>query len=178
MTVASMFLPNSVGARLAPSDTIPNRRVPRTVDTSQEHDPFGPEVLHDLMHPSGAVFVGSTPYVCADVADFYSTHSGKVTSCYESLEDALELGSLLDEPRFFLIDIDSFSLSDVIGQLFDFRIRNPKHVVVLLSHDFAHDDFTTSRKSIADASLKLPLSRTRLLCGMGFARRNNKYTVT
>lgn len=177
MTVASAFLPNSVGALLASGQGVRGRSARPSAEAVEREDPFGPAVLHDVMRPAGAVFVGSTPYVCTDVADIYTTYSGKVTSCYSTLDEALELGSQVHEPMFFLIDIDSFSLSDVIGRLFDFRIRNPNHVVVLLSHDFAHDDFSLSRKTIADASLKLPISRMRLLYGMGFARRNKNYTL-
>lgn len=178
MTVAGVLLPSSVGGWLAGGHGVQRRPVQSVVESAHAEDPFGPAVLHDAMGPAGAVFVGSTSYVCSDVADIYSTYSGKVTSCFSTLNEAFEFVSRLDEARFFLIDIDSFSLSDVIGRLFDFRLRYPKHVVVLLSHDFAHDDVSTSRKAIADASIKLPLSRMRLLNGLGLARRNNLYTMT
>lgn len=177
MTVATAFVPGSVGACLAGGQGVRNRSAHRTAGTVEAEDPFGPAVLHDAMQPAGAVFVGTTPYVCTDVADIYTTYTGKVTSCFATLAEAMELGRQFDEPRFFLIDIDSFSLSEVIGQLIYFRVWNPKHVVILLSHDFAHDDFSTSRKAVADASLKLPLSRMRLLRGLGFARRNNLFTM-
>lgn len=177
MTVASLFLPNSVGAWFFDEGSVVTKQDRRRAILKEPEPEFLPEVLNDVLYPSGAIFAGSTPYVCSDIADIYTKFTGNVTSCFSTLSEALELAECVDTPRFILVDVDCFPLESAIGRLFDFRAVHPSHVVILLSHDFSNDDVSTSRKSIADASLKLPLGRKRLLYGMGFACRNNKFTM-
>lgn len=77
-----------------------------------------------------------------------------------------------------IVDLDECELQaeveDVVSSLSAFRVAAPKVVVMLFSENFARDDLETSRLSIADISLRAPLSAFRILENFPFAHSNNQ----
>ncbi len=69
-------------------------------------------------------------------------------------------------------DCDDLALS--LDTLVEFRRNFNSPPVLLMSHDFALNDFSTERLAVCDASLRLPLSRTSFGLGLSSALGNNE----
>lgn len=75
-----------------------------------------------------------------------------------------------------ILDLDAFGdLEEAIDWLLDLRSHRPEVVVLAASADFRSDDFSRERLAIADASLKLPASRSRLMSGLISALNNHRH---
>jgi hypothetical protein len=73
-----------------------------------------------------------------------------------------------------IIDIDAFDgLATGVDALLSFR-QKYNHIVLLCSASVTKDDFGTERLVICDASLRLPLSLSRLRNGLNAAIANNR----
>ena len=73
-----------------------------------------------------------------------------------------------------VVSLDAFDcLNGAVDQLMAFRQRHPGVAVVIASYQFKRDDFSPERRAIADASIKLPASASRLGLAVSSARRHN-----
>jgi hypothetical protein len=80
------------------------------------------------------------------------------------------------EGGLLVVDIDHFPrTTDVVDSLLSFRKRHPGVVVVIASTTFARHDFSTERRVIADASVRLPCGNSALGLAMSSALDNNRY---
>lgn len=72
-----------------------------------------------------------------------------------------------------LLEHMGISIIEVIDQLREFRCAAPGVALILLSVSFGRDDSELHRLEICDASLRLPVSQSRLLQAMREACANN-----
>lgn len=76
------------------------------------------------------------------------------------------------------VDVDECErhaeIDEIVQALHDFRASDPKVIVILCSLSFARDDCNTDRLSIADASLRKPITARRVVESMEFAYTNNQ----
>lgn len=93
------------------------------------------------------------------------------------LQDACAMPESAAQQQLILIlDLDAFGdLEEAIDWLLDLRSHRPEVVVLAASADFRSDDFSRERLAIADASLKLPASRSRLMSGLISALNNHRH---
>lgn len=78
------------------------------------------------------------------------------------------------EPRILLIDIDSFpDTEDAVDSLLAQRRFAPHTPLIIGSVTFARHDFSSERRAIADASVRLPVSTAALRLAINSALRNN-----
>lgn len=86
---------------------------------------------------------------------------------------------LLDRDRgafaSVLIDVEACGgINRIIDALLGFRLRQPETPVILASREVQSDDLSTVRLAIADATVRLPLSRARTAEAIAVARENNR----
>lgn len=73
----------------------------------------------------------------------------------------------------FVMDLDTLpSDGDAVPKLLHLRRANPGLTTIIVSSHFHHNDTTLERRAIADCSLRMPISDSELLRGMGLACRN------
>lgn len=76
-----------------------------------------------------------------------------------------------------VIDVDNLrlehSLEVIVARLQKFRSACPKTIVIMLSVSWPRDELGLHRLSIADASLRLPVSKARVIDGFESAILNN-----
>ncbi|MFA5580950.1 MAG: hypothetical protein WDA25_03240 [Paracoccaceae bacterium] len=78
------------------------------------------------------------------------------------------------QPRIVLIDIDSFpDTEDAVDTLLAQRRFEPETPLIIGSTTFARHDFSSERRAIADASVRLPVSPAALRLAIGSAVNNN-----
>lgn len=106
------------------------------------------------------------------------THHYKLVSA--SSIGALSLQSILvkQEYDYIFLDLDflediGISVVSVVDQLREFRRAAPGAALILLSTSFGRDSSELHRLEICDASIKLPVSQSRLLDAMQEACANN-----
>lgn len=76
--------------------------------------------------------------------------------------------------QLLMVDLDGYDDSDeAIDDLLAFRAESPETVVILLSSDVGRDDLSLERIAVADATIRKPISRSRLLNGIEAARDNS-----
>jgi hypothetical protein len=92
-----------------------------------------------------------------------------------------DLRALSDCPDFFrgfnivIVNLDAFAdVSIGIEEMLSFRKANPTPAVVLISSKATGDDIDGYRRAICDATLALPLTRSRLMYGIRAALENNR----
>jgi hypothetical protein len=92
-----------------------------------------------------------------------------------------DLRALSDCPDFFrsfnivIVNLDAFAnVSIGIEEMLSFRKANPTPAVVLISSKATGDDLDGYRRAICDATLALPLTRSRLMYGIRAALENNR----
>lgn len=74
-----------------------------------------------------------------------------------------------------IVNADAFGdANDVVDALLSFRKRNSNYVVILTSSKIIADDLGVERRPICDATLKLPISLSRLVDGIMAASANNR----
>ncbi|WP_071675966.1 hypothetical protein [Nioella nitratireducens] len=77
-----------------------------------------------------------------------------------------------------VVDIDVFDdFGDAVDALREFRMRAPMVPTVIGSRRFKYNDFSTSRFPIADASIKLPVSRVGLGLALNAALGNHQHVL-
>ncbi|WP_147335685.1 hypothetical protein [Pseudotabrizicola alkalilacus] len=90
-------------------------------------------------------------------AGFWVAHSQSIQKELESLRPDMPKWSVI------LIAIDDFGgITDVIEDLLQLRRAQPGLPVILLSSEVQGDDFSSVRKHVCDATLRLPVSLPRL----------------
>ncbi|MCW1949820.1 MAG: hypothetical protein KIH44_000420 [Octadecabacter sp.] len=73
-----------------------------------------------------------------------------------------------------IINVDGFDcIEDAVEALMRFRQSRPEVVVIITSGDFLLDDLGTERRTICDASLRVPLTPRRIQIGLRAATHNN-----
>lgn len=73
-----------------------------------------------------------------------------------------------------LINFDAYSdVESGVDKLFEFRKQSPGFVLVLCSAQVGGDDMGTERAAICDATLRLPVSMSRLRAGLIAASTNH-----
>jgi len=87
---------------------------------------------------------------------------------------AVPYGFLSDYRRSYVfVSIDDFGgPTFVYDQLRDLRHNMPNTAVILVSSEFAVDEYGTHRLSLADVSLRLPFSKSSLLLALNQAPVN------
>jgi hypothetical protein len=92
---------------------------------------------------------------------------------------ALELcPEILGEFNIVVVNFDAFQdVDDGVDKLLMFRQQHPFPAVVLLSSKVSCDDLGDHRRAICDATLALPLSQQRLVCGMRTALENHNVSI-
>lgn len=73
-----------------------------------------------------------------------------------------------------MVDLDDCELEDALDELAEIREIYPELTVVLASCFFGRDDFSLSRLSVGDVSLKLPISMRKLDLSIVLALENNQ----
>lgn len=133
-----------------------------------------------MKHQSGkhkiTVFVEAW-YVCHDIEMSFNDIEkyiirldGSTPQNLISLINALE-----PQPSYLLINTDTFGdIDQAVDILIKLRRQKPLVSLIILSSHFLVDDLDDNRISICDASLRLPISRRRLLTALEFARATNK----
>ncbi|MCP9482659.1 hypothetical protein NNA36_11870 [Shimia sp. CNT1-13L.2] len=72
-----------------------------------------------------------------------------------------------------MVDLDDCELEDALDDLADIRERHPHLAIILTSSILGRDDFSLSRLSVCDVSLKLPLRISKLDLAVVLALENN-----
>ena len=68
------------------------------------------------------------------------------------------------QPSYVFVSIDDFGGPTLVyDQLHDLRQKMPNTAVILLSSEFATDEYGTHRLTLADVSLRFPFSKSSLL---------------
>lgn len=96
-----------------------------------------------------------------------------VASC-RYCSDVLRLGDSAMTGAFthLVVNLDGFGTNqEAVTRLLDFRLKQKSTVVLLVSGDVGADDLGSDRKWLCDATLKMPLSMTRLREGLFAAAR-------
>lgn len=92
---------------------------------------------------------------------------GIIAYCSSKLDE-------LNPSDVLFVDIDALGdLLNVTEQLRAMRLASPSLITIILSESFRKDDYQTSRLSVCDASLKLPVSFPRLEQALMEADLNN-----
>ena len=110
-----------------------------------------------------------------------------IESALTRLSVHFEALSVVDQPRsaircakyldglksIFVMDLDRLpNDGDAVPKLLHLRRASPGLTTIVVSSHFHHSDTSMERRAIADCSLRLPISDTDLLTGMGLACRN------
>ena len=110
-----------------------------------------------------------------------------VESALSRLSINFEALSVVDQPKsaircakyldglksIFVMDLDKLpSDGDAVPKLLHLRRASPGLTIIIVSSHFHESDTSMERRAIADCSLRLPISDTDLLTGMGLACRN------
>lgn len=89
-----------------------------------------------------------------------------------------QLGAISNMTRSFthlIVNIDSFpDLESAIVSLMEFRQKTGEMAVVIVSSQVQDDDLSQERRSICDATLRLPVTEQRLRRGLLEASVNNR----
>lgn len=123
---------------------------------------------------------GATCVVGFAKADTVMLHSmlrqiglGPCASCLQ-VETLDDLASVKNVFNYLLVNIDAFEDSDVaVAALMDFRDNRDEIVVILVSTKVASDDLGPERRMICDATLRAPITLSRLRRGVASAFENN-----
>lgn len=106
--------------------------------------------------------------------------SAGVSSC-ASCSNVLLLRDVIGMEEAFthlIVNLDAFGSTDeAVLYLMAFRALTSDFILIAMSASVAADDLTTERKAICDATLRAPLSVTRLRDGLIAASANYKYYV-
>lgn len=95
---------------------------------------------------------------------------------FSTLDEAEEAAQSSPQETLTLVSLDMcFNLNVAFDMLSAHRRRAPNRVMVIASQMFAQHDMTCERASIADASIRLPVSRPELALCLGAAVTNNGY---
>jgi len=77
------------------------------------------------------------------------------------------------QPSYVFVSIDDFGGANfVYDQLHDLRQNMPNTAVILVSSEFATDEYGTHRLTLADVSLRFPFSKSSLLLALNQAPIN------
>jgi hypothetical protein len=88
---------------------------------------------------------------------------------------AARLSQDVEGPATLVIGIDALGgLQDAVEALLAFRADWPEVGIVIASHHFKRDDFSPERRAIADASLRLPATQSRLGLAIAAAARHKQ----
>ncbi len=138
----------------------------------------------DELLSRGSVPDMATPSVaiCADPESSLGFHEGWLTATSFSCRAAKQiLCSMLKLRRapagasILLVDLDQFDdLDDTVQAMIDLRRAVPDLVVIVASHAFGGTDLSLTRAPIADASVKLPVSRGTLGRAIAAAQANHR----
>lgn len=78
-------------------------------------------------------------------------------------------------PELLAVDIDALGdTTDAVEVLTRLRLSQPQIIVIIFSAHFLVDDIDRHRISICDASLRLPVTRSRFEAMLEYARDTNK----
>ncbi|WP_085308545.1 hypothetical protein [Planktotalea arctica] len=76
---------------------------------------------------------------------------------------------------FMFIDIDSLGgITAIIDRLAGLRLNCPSLPVIMISSEFASDDFDSTRRALGDISLRSPIRYSSLELSLFEAMQNNK----
>lgn len=108
-------------------------------------------------------------------AGWLDEHTGGVEMC-SGLGDAGQRAGHLVEDKIVLVGIDYFTdLDAAITALAQFRQDAPDLPVVMGSVTFSRLDLSCERALIADASIRLPVTRPQLAMALGAALSNHRH---
>lgn len=96
--------------------------------------------------------------------------------CVSSFQtDALQdLASLKNAFSYLVVNADAFEDTETaVTALMDFRYRRDDVVIILASTNVAFDDLGAERRMICDATLRAPVTLSRLRRGVAAAFENN-----
>lgn len=141
---------------------------------------IGESILRAYPMSSAGGFLNGSPVavVTKDVRSF-----GDFISWFRALGSdvvVLELEQLKPFVEFrknlamVVIDLDDGELDASLEELASVREAHPALAVILASRFFGRDDFSLSRMSVGDVSLRLPLSMRKLDLAVVLALENNK----
>lgn len=109
-----------------------------------------------------------------DHLDWLAQRTRGVDLC-SSFRDAACRAAAVGQRPILLVDIKALGAMDqAVDTLVRYRAANPGHPVVIASGHFERHDFSCSRAPIADASLRLPVSRPQLALALGAAITNHR----
>lgn len=98
----------------------------------------------------------------------------RVAAAATRADQILDLSGMSGIFSHILLNFDDFpDVETGVSALLSFRSEMPDVVVVLLSRQVAGDDLSLERATICDATLRLPVTRQRLLAGILTAAENN-----
>ena len=108
-------------------------------------------------------------------AAWLDRHTRGVELC-SGLSDAQDRARQFSEETIVVIGIDYFvDLDAAISALAQFRMEVPFLPIVMGSVTFARMDLSSERAMIADASLRLPVTRPQLGLALGAALTNHRF---
>lgn len=89
-----------------------------------------------------------------------------VVSC-GSVKQLGDISGMKFNANLLLLNLDRFDdVEDGVDAMLSFRSRHPETIVVLASHRVAGDDLGAERRMICDATLRRPLTASRLRDGL------------
>lgn len=151
----------------------------------------GPEIIKSVFEGiSGKrdlpdVPVGEVLIVSNGLDDFHDTLQSLLDTCHYKLVvasgiEASSLQLVLKKRRYdyIFLNVDlleyiGMTVIELVDQLREFRRAAPGVALILLSVSFERDDSELHRLEICDASIRLPVSQSRLLQAMREACANN-----
>jgi len=98
---------------------------------------------------------------------------GPCASCVQ-VDQLQDLASPGHAFRYLVVNVDAFEDCDsAVNSLLVFRRHRPDTIVILVSAAVAIDDLGSERRMICDATLRAPLTLSRLKRGVSAAYENN-----
>ena len=97
---------------------------------------------------------------------------------YSSKETLSDLDMENSGNTSLFVDVDAIGdLEDAVDELITFRKQYPNVVVVMISAFVLSDDFGTYRQLICDATLRSPVSQSRVKSGLMAAKINKMHSM-
>lgn len=145
--------------------------------TASTHQPR--EAAAHILGPS---VVDRRVLVVADPGSAIQTHLGwldrhtRGVYAYGTPGQAIAAAAVSRDPTVLIVDIDMFvNVHVALDVLSTQRRHAPQQVTVIASERFAMHDMSCERAAIADASIRLPVSRPELALALGAAVSNHGF---
>lgn len=113
---------------------------------------------------------GDTQRICAMLRQ---AGLGPCAFCVQ-VDQLKDLASLSHAFPYLIVNVDAFEDCDAaVKSMLVFRRHRPDVIVILVSAAVAFDDLGTERRMICDATLRAPVTLSRLKRGLSAAYENN-----